>query len=536
MTLSGSAAEVLADHVLFEVEAIDRMYLNLYQPRLMYAGGAVGFFRNHRGMPFVSGALMDPISKNFVAGIHRFIKDQDLDLVHFVKGQRKDDVAKGYLAAHDASEGILFVGRAQEKATVYRTERRVNSETGKRYPWLVTASALVNHFYFYGDDADFGPFFIKFGTYFPYTAKVCLNGHHYAQRQAAKAGIGYEALDNGFLATDDAEALAQICASLTPERIEAFVGKWLGILPHPFTEADRQAGYRYDISILQAEFSLTQVLDRPLAGRVFFEEVIRENLDAGRPDQVSLIFAKRVNKRTPGRLRTRVITEGVVPSLHVDYKSSRIKIYHKEGQALRTETTINNTRDFGIGRRLVNLPALGEVGFSATRRLLGVLRTSCDPIAGEGIYDQVCRPVVVDTQRAPGLRLDHPTTQALMSCLVVLHLLPTDGFRNLDLRALLASALGLGPDAMTQGMMSYHLRRLRLHGLIERINGTHRYRVTDLGLRSCLFLTRAHNRLVLGGLAQVSGPDLGGASHLRSAFDRLEAEMDRHLRRCRLAS
>jgi hypothetical protein len=536
MSLPASVCDVLANHVTLEVECIDRMYLNLYQPRLVYPGGVVGFFRTHRGMPFVSGALMDPISKDFVVAIHRFIKDRGLDLVHFTKGQRKDDVANGYLARHDGTEGILFVGRAQEKSNVFRTEKRINAETGKRYPWMVTSSAMVNQFYFYGHDDDFGPFFFKFGTYFPYTARVCLNGHHFAQRQAAKAGIGFKSLDNGFMECGDPEALAAICASLTPERIGAFVWKWLGILPHPFTQADLEAGYRYDISILQAEFSLTQVLDRPVAGRVFFEEVIRENLDAGRPDQVSLIFGRRVNKRTPGRFRTRVLTEGVTPSLHVDYKASRIKIYHKEGQALRTETTINNTRDFGIGRRLHNLPALRLVGFSANRRLLSVLRTSSDPIAGDAIYDQVCRPVVVDGQRAPGLRFDHPVTQALLSSLVVLHVLPPYGFTNHDLRDLLAQALGLPPDAMTQGRMSYHLRRLRLHGLIQRIDGTHRYLVTDLGLRAALFLTRAHARLIVGGLAEVAGPDFNIPSKLRRAFDRLDAEMNRLLERSRLAA
>jgi hypothetical protein len=96
--------------------------------------------------------------------------------------------------------------------------------------------------------------------------------------------------------------------------------KRLRLLPHPYEARDRKAGYRYQISILQAEFSLTQVLDRPVTGRVFFEEVIRENLDIGRPSQVQLIFDRRVNQTTPGRFRTRVITEGVIPSLHVDYK------------------------------------------------------------------------------------------------------------------------------------------------------------------------------------------------------------------------
>src|SRR5260370_39741570 len=101
---------------------------------------------------------------------------------------------------------------------------------------------------------------------------------------------------------------------MSAARMDAFIRKWLARLPHPFTRADRRAGYRYDVSILQAEFSLTQVLDRPLSGRVFFEEVIRENLDLGRPDQVSLTFRRRASKRTPSRFRTRILTEGVVPS------------------------------------------------------------------------------------------------------------------------------------------------------------------------------------------------------------------------------
>jgi hypothetical protein len=475
-------------------------------------------------MPFASSALMDPISKEFVAAIHRLITDHSLELVHFEKGQRKDDVAHDYLASHDGSEGILFVGRAQEKTTVFRTQKRVNPDTGKSYPWIVTDTAMPNHFYFYGVDDDFGPFFIKFGTYFPFTGKVCINAHHWAQRQTAKAGIGVETMDNAFAACDDPRRLQKICDRLGPADIDRFVRKWLGRLPHPFTAADRRAGYRYDISVLQAEFSLTQMLDRPLAGRVFFEEVIRDNLDAGRPDQVSLTFARRVNRRTPGRFRTRVLTDGVIPSIHVDYKRSRIKQYFKEGRALRTECTINDTHDFGIGRRLPNLPALREVGFPANRRLLEVQRISCDPITGADTYNQVCQPVTVDDQRAPALRFDAPTTQALLAALVSLRLLPT-GFANRDLRALLAPLLGLPPESMTQGRMSYHLRRLRLHGLIERITGTHRYTVTDFGLAAAIFLTRAHARFCATALSDIAGPD--PPPPLRRAITTLDNELQR---------
>ena len=203
------------------------------------------------------------------------------------------------------------------------------------------------------------------------------------------------------------------------------------------------AGYRYDVSILQAEFSLTQVLDRPLIGRVFFEEVIRENLDMGRPDQVQLIFQRRITKQTPGRFRTRVLTEGVTPSLHIDYKHSRIKQYHKEGRALRTETTINDTRDFGIGKRLSNLPALRRIGFQANRRLLDVQRISQDCAIGEDAFHGVNEPVEVDGQRASGLRFAEVAVQALFSAVGVSSLAP--GFFQPRLTEPLGSPAGERP-------------------------------------------------------------------------------------------
>ena len=363
-------------------------------------------------------------------------------------------------------------------------------------------------------DADFGPFFLKFCSYFPYNAKLCINGHQWAKRQAAKAGIGFTALDNGFAAVDDPAALQAICDRLGPDQIDALLRKWLAILPHPFTAADRAAGYRYDISILQAEFSLTQMLDRPVSGRVFFEHVIRDNLDVGRPDQVRLIFDRRIirgrKRTTPGRFRTRVITDGVTPSLHVDYKHATIKQYHKEGRALRTETTINDTRDFEIGKRLTNLPALREIGFSANRRLLRLQRLSHDPITGADTLAAVTGPTLTDGgTRIPGLRLGCPRSHALLTALLIFRLLPR-GFTNAQLRDHVAQLRGV--SSFSAGQMSYDLRRLRSHGLIERLPRTHRYRVTDPGLHTAMLLTRVHDRVLPTGLAQLTTPDTGNCS------------------------
>jgi len=535
MTLPRTVADVLDDHVTLEVECIDRMYLNLYQPRLQHELGVVGFFKCHRGFRFVSSVLMDPISKAFVGDIHRFVADQGVELVDFRVGQRKDDVAHEFLSRFEGTEGVLFVGRAQEKTGVFRTEKRHNPITGAAYPWLVRRNAIVNHFYIYAVDDDFGPFFIKFCTYFPYNAKICLNGNEWAKRQAEKAGIAFEPLDNGFASCDDPKRLQRICDRLDANKIDRFVRKWLARLPHPFTAADRRAGYRYDISVLQAEFSLTQT--RPLAGRVFFEEVIRENLDIGRPDRVSLVFNRRIHRRgprsTPGRFRTRVFTDGVTPSLHVEYKSTRVKQYHKEGIALRTETTINNTRDFGIGKRLHNLPALREVGFNANRRLLDVQRISHDPTIGDVAFNHIARPIIDDHQRVPALRFGDPRVHALFAAIVVFRLLP-DGFANRDLRAHLAPLLGTDAETMTAGKMTYDLRRLRLHGLIERIPHTHRYRVTNLGLHTAVFFTRAYNRLVRTGLAELNDPTT--STPLRNAFTKLDIEMNNLATQSRLAA
>jgi hypothetical protein len=517
MSVARSVADVIKQHVTLQVEGIDRLYLNVYQPKLQHDKGVVSFFRFHRGHTFASSVLMEPISKAFIQGIETLVRDHKVPLLPFLKGQRKDDIFLEHLAGFKAKEGVVFVGKAQEKTGVFRTEKRKHPQTGLTYPWIVKTTAMVNHFYFYCVDEDFGPFFIKFCSYFPYTAKLCLNGHEYLKKQLAKEGIVFTALDNGILSCANPQRLQQICDGLSADKIDALLRKWLAKLPHPFTAADRQAGYRYDISILQAEFALTQVLDRPATGRLFFEEVIRDNLHLGRPDQVQLIFSRRVTKRTPGRFRTRVITEGVTPSLHFDYKCSRIKQYHKEGRALRTETTINNTRDFDIGKRLCNLPALRQIGFQANRRLLDVQQLSQDCAVGEEAFARLNQPLLVDGQRASGLRFADAAVQALLCALLVFRLLPR-GFSNRDLRNHWAPLIGKDPNSITPGQMTYQLRRLRLHGLIARIPKTHRYAVTEHGYRLACFCTRTYIAVLRPGLAQILPQALPKDSKLQRAF------------------
>ena len=546
MTLPRSAADVLADHVLFEIEAIDRMYLNLYQPRLQHGAGIAAFFVGHRGNRFASSALMAPMTRAFAGDISHFIAARGLDLVRFAPGQRKDLVTAGYLQRAELDDRglvpaqVLYVGVAQEKQKVFRTSKRRNPVTGATYPWLVPGSGVVNQYYFYCVDEEFGPVCVKFSGYFPYTGRLILNGNEYAKRQAARAGIGFVPLDNAFAAVDDVAAVQAICDGLDEQKITALAARLLAMLPYPFTAEDTAAGYRYELSVLQAEFSLTQMLDTASSGRIFFDQLIRDNLDLGRPDRVSLIFGRRIMNRrrhpTPGRFRTRVITDGVTPSLHVDYKNSKIKQYHKLGKALRTETTINDARDFGVAKGLSHLPELKEIGFTASRRLLDVQRISHDPADGAAAMAALTQPVISPSgTRTAGMPITSPRVQALLAALCVFRLLP-NGFTHRDLRNCLAPLLGLTPGAMTSGQLTYDLRRLRIHGLICRIPHSFRYQVTAAGLRQALFLTRLTQRFLIPGLAELTDPSPPAPSRLRAAARAYDAAIDELTRQALLAA
>jgi hypothetical protein len=533
--IAQSVAEIVSRHVKLTVEGIDRMYLNVFVPGLQYEQGIIRFFRVHRGQPLPSAALMSPMTRGFVAALEDFVARQGIALVQFERGQRKDAVMAEHLRRFGREEGVVFVGKAQENTPVFRTERRRSPTTGRPYPWIVRRSAMVNNYYIYAVDRDFGPFFLKFCSYFPFNAKLCLNGHEYAKRQLAQKGIAFEALDNGILKCADPKRLQTICNSLSAEKIDALLRKWLRLLPHPFTGADRKAGYRYDISILQAEFSTTQVLDRPVHGRVFFEQVIRENLDLGRPEEIKLIFNRRIPRHARAQFCTRVVTRDVTPSLHVHYKNSRIKQYHKENRALRTETTINNTYDFGIGKRLHNLSKLREIGFAANRRLIEVERMSHDCILSEDRFQAIHCPVAAGRQRASGLHFADQRVHALLQAIIVFRQL-AQGFRAADLRQHLAALSGRDPASISQGAVTYQLRRLRLHGVIERVPNSFRYRVTDFGLRIALFFTRTYNRLLRPSLAAALPALRAVASPLQRAFNTLILQIDATIKQAKLAT
>jgi len=387
-------------------------------------------------------------------------------------------------------------------------------------------TVYVNHYYFYIDDEDFGPLFLKVCSYAPWSTKLCLNGHEWAKRRLEKRKIAYQALDNGFLSCAEPDKLQQICDSLGSQDIDRVFRKWLKRISLPLRPQDREAGYDWDLSIWQMEVSLTQIFDRPLRGREFFEEIIRDNLDLGRPDRVQLIFDRVVTKKTPGEFRTRVIQNGVHPSLHIEYKNFDLKQYFKEGRGCRTEGTFRNPKDFGVNKGLSNLPYLQQIGRQINRRLLEVERVSHNSgLSGDSIQRVVQPTVTEDGKKAPGLKFGQPRVMALLLALTMFqHLI--DGFRNHDLRQQVADLLGLTLSDYSTGQMTYDLRRLRLKRADLPPAENQPLLRHPVRVEVARLFSRLEGRVLRPAMAMSTANDAVLPFPLRQSLDRVDADLD----------
>lgn len=517
-----NVTEILKEHVTLDIECIDRLYLNAYIPT-MQAGGQLVRFLHHRGAEIPSPVLLGRMTEEYRKTVKCFAKQQEIPMIQFESGQRKDDIAATYREQFAGREGVYLIGVAQERASAFKASKRTYEQAvGFDYS---RQSVFVNHYYFYLLDEDFGPAFIKVCSYAPYTGKVCINGHEWAKRQARKQGLEFDALDNGFLSCDEPARLQAICDELGPEQIQAFFDKWQQRLPWRLTPEDQAAGFRYRLSIWQAEFSRTQVFADSTQGRQWFEAIIRDNLDVGRPDRIQLVFERRVTQATPGLFRTQVVQEGVNPSLHAYYKKSHVKQYFKEERALRTETTINNTKDFGVNKDISNLPYLQQLGRTINRRLLDAQHTSFTCTLSAQSLARLVQPTVTDDgQQAPALRLGHPRVMALLNALTSFAHLPR-GLSNRSFRQQVADLLGLDSDGYSSAQMSYDLRRLRLKGLIARIPHSYRYVVTTYGLNVALLLSKLHSRVFRPALAALE-PQQPMLLPLKTALEQVDFALD----------
>jgi len=493
-------SSLLSDHVTLQVRSVDRLFFQGYVPRLQTQFQVIRFLLD-RGFPIPSPAVLGRIGGQYVKAVERFIADREIPVVRFVKGDVKEDIAREHFktAEREGSFGVVMVGIAQERTSAWRGWRDGGPDGHPHFEYR-RQSIFPNNYYWYIRDPDWGPGFLKTTAYAPFSVWLYLNGNEWAKRQAEQREIAFKPLDNGFAACEHPAALAEICASLSAADVQAFFDRWQAALPWPLSTEDRARGYTHELAFRQAELSDTRMFDRPEAGRAWFDRTLPDQLTLGRPDQVAIVFGRRVNKRTPGRFHTKIFNRGVEPAIQVHYRASKVKQYFKEGRALRTETTVNDTHDFGIGRRLTqdNWEALVAIGHEVNQRFLDHQLAACQCAPDATTLQRVVLPSIEDGLPAPGLRFGEPRTMALLACLCCFqHLFA--GLTNRSLRELIAGLIpGYGARQMT-----YDLRRLRRKRFIQRIPRTQRYELTSEGRRLAVFLTKTYTRIVNPSLAEL---------------------------------
>jgi hypothetical protein len=536
--------DVLDGRKLLEIDCLDRVYLTLSVPNLMVGGQVVSFLTQHEGQPIPSPALLDRRGQTFRRAVMSFAEANDIPVISFTG--KKDKSRPGVLADSPwperkidqvmplirkaAATGrcqVVAIGVAQEFQRVF-TGTKSATDTGAVWFSYQRVERRVTCYYFYLWDTDLGPAFIKICAYFPYPGKIWINGHEWAKRQATAAGIGFRELSNGFAASDDPQALQAVCDRLGPGAITVFAERWWARLPLPLTPTDRAGGYWWDISMRQIEVAKTIVFTAPRHARTFFEALTADNLDIGRPDNMEIIFNRQVRSSTHGVFRTAIDRDNDGVVVNAFYRHCRIKYYLKDHRALRIETVINDTYDLRVLRRLQHLDELVAKARDVNRRLLDTIRVGQGCVLASPALERVAQPTLTeDGRRAPALRFGDPRVMALTGALC-LHLFAATGVTNKSLRALTARLLG---NEYTTSQMTYDLRRLRLNGLLRRVEHTHTYLLTPDGQRLAIFYTKLHNRL-LRPLLAADQPQAPPALH--QALTTIDQHVEDYINRARL--
>ena len=519
-----TAAEMVAGHVRLDISCLDRVYLNGYVPGLQTPGGVIYFIHVHRDKPIASPALFEPIGEKFRKDIRDWAQASGIPLIRFSAGERKADVMAPYLdaAAATGRSQVAAIGCAQEFQLVWTARKRDTDPGGCPQFSFTKEQRRVSVFYLYIFDEQMGPGFIKICTYFPYPVKAWINGHEWAKQQAAAAGIGFTALSNGFASCEDPAALQAICDRFGPGTIQVWFERWMARIPLPLTDADRDAGYWWELSMRQIETSRTLVFDDDVHARAFFEALLCENMDLGRPENVELLFRRGQRAGGPtrpppgGGFKTKIDRYCDLVTLNVFYKSSRLKQYLKDGVALRIETVINSPKDLRCNRMLANLPELQDKARAINARLLETETAGQGTALVSPVIERITRPTLTgEGRKAPALRFGDLRVQALAGAVAAM-LFTVTGITNRSLRALMTGLLHR-PYSMNQA--SYDLSRLARNGLIRRVPGRNRYTLTRDGLLFAQFYTRVYDHV----LRPLMAPDRPNAPPpLTAALDTLD--------------
>jgi hypothetical protein len=481
------------DNIRFQYRCFDRILLNgLIQP-FQQEQRAVGFFSGWRKLYPVNRDVLRDIASQFQNWVTNRSEKWGAPILDAPDGRRDDFVLPYFDRAKP--DQVVCILKAREPARIMtaigtKKENRWHLELKQRW---------VNQFNFYINDAEWGRMFVRMCPYFPFSARVCLNQHHWIALRLKQRGVRFRQNANAFTSCSDPEILSEIAASITFRDLSRCGRKWLAQLTPFFTDKERkQAGVEHRLFFSQIEYCDNLIFSRRAAVDALSQRLIDANRTIGQPNKISVIFGRKIQKRHNGKLQT-VIEDLDLPNpvIRSHYKNGFIKQYVRDDSNLRTEPATNNVADYGVGKALENLPQLREKLSGIIDRYHDVQQDILESFVNRGELQKLIEPTVLSNgKRIPGLKLDHLRQLALMHALVRFsHIAAQDSFSSAEVHSHTAKALGRSTDDYTLASLRYDMSKLRAKGLVQRLHKSRRYRLTPDGYRICVVFLKLFEKL-----------------------------------------
>lgn len=509
------------DSIRFRYGCFDRILLNGCIQSFLDGARAQGFFWVYRKTYPVSRKVLRDVANDYHYWITRSAQKWGVKIVDPPEG-RRDDFVEPYFRQAKPDQVVVII-KAREPAGIM-------TATGAGDKWhLETKYRWVNQYNFYLQDAEWGPLFVRVCPYFPFSTRICLNQHHWLAHKMRQAGIRFEQSGNAFRRCSDPEALQKMADSLTSDDLIQCGHKWLNrLIPFFHSKERREAGCWHQLFFAQVEYCDNLIFRRRAALDELGERLLDANRDIGRPDKLTVIFGRRINKQYQGKLQTEIEDMHLgSPVMRSYYKNGFAKHYVRDHDVLRIEAATNNvSKDYNINKGVQNLGPLREKLQGITNRYQDVQQDILETFLDRGELRKLGEPTVLPNgKRIPGLKVDHPRQLALMSSLVRFsHVAAGDTFTTAELRVGVAEALGIPVERCARGSLRYELWKLRAKGLVEKLPHSRRYRLLSNGYRICLVFLKLFDRIyapLTAGLLHPYRGDQAMAKDRLQLLDRL---------------
>ena len=528
------------DSIRFGYRCFDRILLNgLIQP-FQQPERVVGFFSTYRHLHPVSRDILRGAAEQFQLWVKEQAEKWNTPIVEAPKGRRDEFVAPYFKGAKP--DQVVVILKAREPARIMTAigDKKVNR-------WhLQIADRWIVQYNFYVSDQCWGRMFVRICPYLPFSARVCLNQHHWLANRMCEEGIDFQQCSNAFLRCGAPERLQQLADTLTAEDLSRCGRKWLARLTPFFTETERkQAGCQHRLFFSQIEFCDNLIFYRRAALDKLGERLLDANRTIGQPNKITVIFGRKVTKQYRGKLQTEIEDMDLPnPVIRSHYRNGFIKQYVRDHVILRTEPASNNVTDYGVNKAIEHLPALRDKMAAVIDNYLDIQQDILETFVDRGQLRELTKPTLSPTgKRVPGLKLDNPRQLALMHALVRFAQIPAARtFSTAEIYPHAVAALGSTTEQYSLAALRYDLSKLRVKGLVEKLPRSRRYHLLAAGYSVCLIFLKLFERvyapLTAARLRPVPG-DAARPPRKRSLLDRLyqrfNAALDRLLHAVGLA-